>query len=265
MIKCKDCKKSFIYRSQLLQHYLKLLPYYFGHFLCTSCELKFDGEIKLIKHCFSKKHKRKQTKTHNSLETKIKEKRIKYFDNESNHLFGLNNTKFTPEEIKELIEGHYNSSSEINSTIIKMEDNLYNHDNSDMLYEAINSPSQEVSISEIQPTTCTYTESRLQSSERSFSVPSPPQFAGTPLQDEFHNTSQCCCDKVDKLHQQLQTNFQNLEMAINRSTTRVLEALSQSLRYQQQLCQTFGENPNNQKVEQFVIEMSDIAKKIWRK
>ncbi|KAH3721398.1 hypothetical protein DPMN_064321 [Dreissena polymorpha] len=146
-----------------------------------------------------------------------------------------------------------------------MEDNLYNHDNFDMLYEAINSPSQEVSISEIQPTTCTYTASRLPSSERSFSVPSPPQFVGIPLHDEFQITSQCCCDKVDKLHQQLQTNFQNLEMAINQSTTRMLEALSQSLRYQQQLCQTFGENPNNQKVEQFVIEMSDIAKKIWKK
>ncbi|KAH3807113.1 hypothetical protein DPMN_135446 [Dreissena polymorpha] len=54
-------------------------------------------------------------------------------------------------------------------------------------------------------------------------------------------------------------------MAINQSTTRVLEALSQSLRYLQQLCQTYGDNPYNQKVEQFIIEMSDIAKKIWRK
>ncbi|KAH3698364.1 hypothetical protein DPMN_085884 [Dreissena polymorpha] len=80
-----------------------------------------------------------------------------------------------------------------------MEGNLYNQNNSDMMYEAINSPSQEASNSNMQPTTeCIYAASRLQSNELSFSVPSPPDFVRTPLQDEFKITChKCCCDKID--------------------------------------------------------------------
>ncbi|KAH3772471.1 hypothetical protein DPMN_173811 [Dreissena polymorpha] len=86
---------------------------------------------------------------------------------------------------------------------------------------------------------------------RGESVPEPPVFVtgtfyipGTPVRDE---NPPCCCAELEEIQNNLTKLECRMTAAMQFHTDRTLEALQQSLRYQQQLVEIF--NQKGKKVE----------------
>jgi hypothetical protein len=120
-------------------------------------------------------------------------------------------------------------------------------------------------------TSLNYTQSAADQDQ----LPQPPNIlkrklsSSTPLMDE-ENHNQCCCAKILKLEESIDTRFKQLENTMIQHQKQMLDALNKSNQYQHQLGlglqkQMMELNSQLLKVQTFEVQRAEMAMKMFKK
>ena len=123
ILQCKNCKRWYKGKYKLRRHYLTYLPFYFGSFICTLCEISFETKSKLVSHIIKKRHKKDQEPSFD-----VKLKRQEYFNKTENKSFGSCNIPFEESDISYLL----NSKGVTNFDIEPVVDTVLNLDQKEL-------------------------------------------------------------------------------------------------------------------------------------
>ncbi|KAH3793793.1 hypothetical protein DPMN_086662 [Dreissena polymorpha] len=99
------------------------------------------------------------------------------------------------------------------------------------------------------------------------SVPAPPNLrrrANTPLQDE--KVEGCCCAKIQKLEKTITDTTNKLETLIKDRNDEILDAMTKTLQYQQELFNTYlNSKKEDETLKNFLINMAETTMKTFKK
>jgi len=265
---CANCEKVYGSLQKLRRHYLTYLPFYFGSYVCLSCELRFESEAKLRSHTSTKRHTNKSQSKH----WDISEHRIKYFQDTNNLYIGESTKIYTESDINLMMDSTVTTNIDLSNAQAAM-DRLMDNDDFDAStsYNAV-SPVASTAVMDnyvqqqvlntaaklsypvassvvsipVQQNTTTFSES-------SEGVPSPPNLrmrCHTPLQDEEtqKDAMSCCCDKIRRLEEQVNRQHSETMTSVQQNQRKIIDSLGKAMKYSQELLKSaIAQSRNSQK------------------
>ena len=214
------------------------LPFYFGSYVCTKCEINLETELKLLNHILKKEHIWDENTDFN-----IKIKRHEYFSKEHNHYFGTKNIKFEESDINYFLNHKAVSEFDVQPVLNKLS-NLtqgtmeFNSKTAASAFEAVTS---EVSFTTPFEENVIKAEnylppppvSRMPPRRKVATVPRPSNISLEILDQRVQNLEL----KFDQSVQNLELKLDTLEQSVQALRDEMLTRNDHIISYQRQLFQ----------------------------